>query len=64
MFCISYLYTGSRIKISEPGQPFRSQFVLNLDLWTGLAGATRLTRSDVMLHDRLNLFLLKGQICV
>ena len=35
---------------SESGQPFRSQFVLCLALWTGLAGATRLTRSDFMLH--------------
>ena len=38
------------IWISEPGQPFRSQFVLYLPLWTGLACATRLTRSDVMLY--------------
>ena len=37
------------IRISEPGQPFRSQFALYLALWTGLAGATRLTRLDVML---------------
>ena len=42
------------ILISEPGQPFRSQFVLH-GHWvnsadTGLAGATRLARSDFMLH--------------
>ena len=30
--------------------PFWSQFVLYLALWTGLAGATRLTLSDIMLH--------------
>ena len=28
---------------------FRSQFVLYLALWIGLAGATRLTRIDIML---------------
>ena len=44
----------SYIWISKPGQPFRSQFVLYLALCTGLAGATRLTRSF-----RLNLHLLK-----
>ena len=38
------------IWISEPGQPFQSQFVLYLALWAGLVFATRLTRSDFMLH--------------
>ena len=33
-----------------PGQPFRSHFVLYLALWTGLAGAKRLTRSDFRLN--------------
>ena len=32
------------------GSTFPSQFVLYLALWTGLAGATRLTRSDFMLQ--------------
>ena len=31
---------------------------------TGLAGATRLTRSDFMLHIGADLLLLKGQRCV
>ena len=34
----------------EPGQPFRSQFFMYLAPWTGLTSATRLTRSDLMLH--------------
>ena len=44
------------------GQPFRSQFVLyRRDFGSiGPAGATRLTRSDFMLHYRLNLLLPKG----
>ena len=61
-------YHGQYILISEPGQPFRYQFVLyrpeTSGKWSkhsiGLAGATRLTRSDF----RLNLLLLKGQGCV
>ena len=60
-------FTVSRIWISEPGQPFRSQIVLyrpDIGWWSRhsiwLAGATRLTRSDF----RLNLLLLKGQGCV
>ena len=32
------------------GSTFRSQYVLYLAQWTGLAGATRLRRSDLMLH--------------
>ena len=36
--------------ISEPGQPFPSQFVLYLAVITGLAGATRLRRSDFVLY--------------
>ena len=45
-------FTGSQstFQFAKPGQPFRSQFVLYLALWTGLAGETRLTRSDFMLH--------------
>ena len=56
----------SYIWISKPGQPFRSQFLLYLALWTGLAGATRLTRPESRLYAsyRLNLLLLKGQRCV
>ena len=38
------------VHFSEPGQPFWSQFVLYLAVWTGLAGATRLTRSDFRLN--------------
>ena len=38
------------IWISESSQPFRSQFLLYLALWTGLAGETRLTRSHFMPH--------------
>ena len=52
---------------SEPGQLFRSQFVLYRPVsgemkqtLAGLAGATRLTRFDF----RLNLHLLKSQRCV
>ena len=46
------LSTGNRSTLKFPSRVnlFRSQFVLYLALWTGLAGATRLTRSDFMLH--------------
>ena len=43
------------------GSPFRSQFVLYLALWTGLAGATRLTRSDFMLHIGWIYFYQRGR---
>ena len=49
------------IWISKLGQPFRSQFVLYLGLWTGLAGATRLTRSDFKLHIGWIYFYLRGR---
>ena len=44
--------TGSRstFEFPQPGQPFQSQFLLYLALWTGLAGAKRFSRSDFMLH--------------
>ena len=58
-------YHGQYILISEPGQPFWSQFVLypgdKSKHSIGLAGAT-LTRS--IRPYRLNLLLLKGQRCV
>ena len=49
-----------KIWISEPGQPFRSLFVLYLDLWTGLADATRLMRSDFMLQIGWIYFYQRG----
>ena len=49
------------IWISEPGQLFRSQFVLHLTLWTGLAGATRLTRSVCMIHMDWIYFYQRGR---
>ena len=44
--------TGSRSTFEFPCRVnvFRSQFALYLALWSGLAGATRLTRSDFMLY--------------
>ena len=42
--------TGSRSTFEFPGQPFRSQFVLYLALWAGLAGATELTPSEFITH--------------
>ena len=47
--------------ISEPGQPFRSQFVLHLALWAGLACATKLTRSDIMLNIGWIHFYYRGR---
>ena len=56
----SSLFTSSfhfpRAAVVHLGQPFRSQLVLYLALWTRLAGATRLTRSDSASY-RLNLLL-------
>ena len=49
------------IWISEPGQLFRSQFALHLTLWTGLAGATRLTRSVCMIHMDWIYFYQRGR---
>ena len=48
--CICITDRRSTFEFPSRGQPFRSQFVLYLALWTGLTGATRLTRSDFMLH--------------
>ena len=43
------------------GSTFPVQFVLHLALWTGLAGATRLTRSDFMLHKGWISFYQRGR---
>ena len=52
------------IWISELGQTFRSQFVLYLTLWTGLAGATRLTQSGFMLYIGWIYFYQRGKYFV
>ena len=49
------------LNFRSPGQPFRSQFVLYLALWTGLACATRLSRSTFMLHIDWIYFYYRGR---
>ena len=49
------------IWISKQGQPFRFQFLLYLTLWTGLASATRLTRSGFMPHIGWIYFYRRGR---